>query len=210
MESSFQLVPGSDLLQGDWTNPLPVDLLDGVVLFRNWIYPLPTRVQAGQRQVFNLRTVPKDLSRTLQRRRVVEGNEQGRPWDPLLRDDLGPLAMMLMFHRAAGGRGFTSLDHRFLGSLDLSDHLKMDQAIVVGRLEKPLWQLRLHDSQKELPLQEGQQQTWARILVPVQTQTKSASRSLSAIPPSSPNSTASLEPALQGGSSLQRPGAILP
>ncbi|MFN9444435.1 MAG: hypothetical protein ACK57Y_00205 [Pirellulaceae bacterium] len=210
MESSFQLVPGSDLLQGDWTNPLPVDLLDGVVLFRNWIYPLPTRVQAGQRQVFNLRTVPKDLSRTLQRRRVVEGNEQGRPWDPLLRDDLGPLAMMLMFHRAAGGRGFTSLDHRFLGSLDLSDHLKMDQAIVVGRLEKPLWQLRLHDSQKELTLQEGQQQTWARILVPVQTQTKSPGRSVSAITPSSPISPASPEPALQGGSSLQRPGAIAP
>jgi hypothetical protein len=210
MESSFQLVPGSDLLQGDWTNPLPVDLLDGVVLFRNWIYPLPTRVQAGQRQVFNLRTVPKDLSRTLQRRRVVEGNEQGRPWDPLLRDDLAPLAMMLMFHRAAGGRGFTSLDHRFLGSLDLSDHLKMDQAIVVGRLEKPIWQLRLQDSQKELALQEGQQQTWARILVPVQTQTKSPGRSLSTKTPASPIPTTHLESSLPGESGLQRPGAKLP
>jgi|694.fasta_scaffold00259_49 hypothetical protein len=210
IESSFQLVPGSDLLQGDWTNPLPVDLLDGVVLFRNWIYPLPTRVQAGQRQVFNLRTVPKDLSRTLQRRRVVEGNEQGRPWDPLLRDDLAPLAMMLMFHRAAGGRGFTSLDHRFLGSLDLSDHLKMDQAIVVGRLEKPIWQLRLQDSQKEIKLEEGQQQTWARILVPVQTQSKSPGRSLSIHPLASPIPATPLESALQGESSLQRPGATLP
>jgi hypothetical protein len=210
IESSFQLVPGSDLLQGDWTNPLPVDLLDGVVLFRNWIYPLPTRIQAGQRQVFNLRTVPKDLSRTLQRRRVVEGNEQGRPWDPLLRDDLAPLAMMLMFHRAAGGRSFTSLDHRFLGSLDLSDHLKMDQAIVVGRLEKPIWQLSLHESQKELPLQEGQQQTWARILVPVQTQNRSPGRSLSIHPPASPIHANPLESAWQGESGLQRPGAKLP
>ncbi|MFM8325902.1 MAG: hypothetical protein ACKN9U_13645, partial [Pirellulaceae bacterium] len=130
--------------------------------------------------------------------------------DPLLRDDLAPLAMMLMFHRAAGGRGFTSLDHRFLGSLDLSDHLKMDQAIVVGRLEKPIWQLRLQDSQKEIKLEEGQQQTWARILVPVQTQSKSPGRSLSIHPPASPIPATPLESALQGESSLQRPGATLP
>jgi hypothetical protein len=118
--------------------------------------------------------------------------------------------MMLMFHRAAGGRSFTSLDHRFLGSLDLSDHLKMDQAIVVGRLEKPIWQLSLHESQKELPLQEGQQQTWARILVPVQTQNRSPGRSLSIHPPASPIHANPLESAWQGESGLQRPGAKLP
>jgi hypothetical protein len=86
----------------------------------------------------------------------------------------------------------------------------MDQAIVVGRLEKPIWQLRLQDSQKEIKLEEGQQQTWARILVPVQTQSKSPGRSLSIHPLASPIPATPLESALQGESSLQRPGATLP
>ncbi|MEO1618500.1 MAG: hypothetical protein AAFV88_21790, partial [Planctomycetota bacterium] len=39
--------PGSELLRGEFTNPLPVDLLDGQIVFGNWVYLLPTRVPAG-------------------------------------------------------------------------------------------------------------------------------------------------------------------
>ena len=39
--------PGSELLRGEFINPLPYDVLDGVLVYGNWVYLLPTRVPAG-------------------------------------------------------------------------------------------------------------------------------------------------------------------
>ena len=48
-EVSLQHRPGSELLQGELVNPLPLDLLDGMLIYRNWAYLLPTRFPSGGR-----------------------------------------------------------------------------------------------------------------------------------------------------------------
>ena len=39
---------GSELLDGELINPLPVDLLDGMLVYKNWVYLLPTRLPSGR------------------------------------------------------------------------------------------------------------------------------------------------------------------
>ena len=44
---------------------------------------------------------------------------------------------MLMFHDAAGGKGYTKMTHRFQPLVDLSDHLRCGRAMLVGRAVEP-------------------------------------------------------------------------
>ncbi len=169
--STLGLVPGSDMLEGNWTNPLKVDLLDGAVLYRNWLYPLPTRFPSGKAMEFSLTSQPKDLARRLQRRRMVEGAERSVPWNPFERNELDRLGELLLFYKAAGGESYTSLHHRYLKYLDLSDHLRLDRAIVLARIQGDTLPLHCDDGSgsNQVKLENGQ--TWVRIMIPVITRT---------------------------------------
>lgn len=169
--STLGLVPGSDMLEGTWTNPLKVDLLDGAVLYRNWLYPLPTRFPSGKAMEFSLTSQPKDLARRLQRRRMVEGAERSVPWNPFERNELDRLGELLLFYKAAGGESYTSLHHRYLKYLDLSDHLRLDRAIVLARIQGDTLPLHCDDGSgsNQVKLENGQ--TWVRIMIPVITRT---------------------------------------
>jgi hypothetical protein len=167
------LVPGSDLLDGEWVNPLPVDLHNPVILFRNWQYTLPTRVQPGQKISLSISVIPKDFARQLQRRRIVDGTEKGNPWQALERNDLSRLIEMMLFHRAAGGTGYTVLSHRYLQQLDMSELIRLNRAIVYGRIDQPTTEVRSKVDGNERELQNGTRQNWIRMIVPVETNPKS-------------------------------------
>lgn len=129
---------GNELLTGQLTNPLPMDLLDGVLVYGNWAYLLPTRLGAGQ-TIASIESLRQKNFRWHLLRRVVTDNSMSSDlWDPEMTDDLPRLAEILMFEQAVGGRDYTGLSNRPWKSLDLSYLLSDKQAILYGRLEAPI------------------------------------------------------------------------
>ncbi len=120
------------LLRGELRNPLPVPLTQCAIVYGNWVYRLPGGLRPGERvRIAELR--PLDFRWQLTRRRVVEGHDVSVPWDVEATGDLARIAEMLMFHDAAGGPSYTRLDHIYQSWVDLSRHLDLRRAMLVGR-----------------------------------------------------------------------------
>ncbi len=126
--------PASELLAGTLLNPLPVDLLEGYLVYRNLVYVLPTRVPAGALAANLDALQPKNFRWRLNRRRTSENASISEPWDRAATDDLDRLMEVILFYQAAGGDKYTGLDNRVLSQLDLTSVLASDRAILVGRL----------------------------------------------------------------------------
>ena len=45
---------------------------------------------------------------------------------------------MLMFHESARGKNYTGLTHRYQPQIDLSEHIRLGQAVLVGRAKYPV------------------------------------------------------------------------
>ncbi|WP_146456962.1 hypothetical protein [Rubripirellula tenax] len=168
--------PGSELLQGDLVNPLPFDLLDAKLVFRNWAYLLPTRFRAGERIADVGKLRQKNFRWLLSRQKALESSTETQAWDPSAKNSPTRVAEMLMFHGATGGSQYTNLQNHPLGELDLSDTLNDDQCILYGRLDKPLTTVRLtdanesHDTAAFTPA--GDKLTMIRVIMPVIAKTR--------------------------------------
>lgn len=136
--SSLERRPGSELLAGSLTNPLPIDLLDATLAFGNWAYLLPTRFRAGQRiaSVDTLRQ--KNFRWHLTRRESIDGDSGAAGWDVEMDDDLPRLTEVLMFESALGGRDYTGLNNHPLNQLDLSGALQSGHAVLFGHVAEPV------------------------------------------------------------------------
>ncbi|MEP5990649.1 MAG: hypothetical protein ABJ301_15450, partial [Rhodopirellula bahusiensis] len=136
-EQTLKRRRGSELLNGELINTLPVDLLDGMLIYQNWVYLLPTRLPAGSKidEVDSLRQ--KNFRWQLSRQRALESNSEGESWDVSVVDQPRRLAEMLMFHNAVGGPRYTVLRNEVLGHLDFSSLLTVDRCILVGRCKTP-------------------------------------------------------------------------
>ncbi len=167
---------GSELLEGSITNPLPFDLLDGMLIYRNWAYILPTRFRANAtiESVDTLRQ--KNFRWQLSRQRAVESSSETEAWNPSDTQIISRVAEMLMFYDAVGGRRYTKLDHEVLGDLDLSNLLVDDRCMLIGRLDSPLSRLSIatqtdssiaadESSRKTFP--ETTSHTVMRLVIPV-------------------------------------------
>ncbi|MEM9586429.1 MAG: hypothetical protein AAGA03_04040 [Planctomycetota bacterium] len=132
---------GSDLLGGDLVNPLPVDLLDGLLIYRNWVYLLPTRVPAYSivPPLDSLRQ--KNFRWQLARQKALESASESEDWDGSQFSDLPRVAEIMMFHQAVGGSRYTGMNDYPLSDLDLSELLDDDRCMLVGRLSSPLTQI---------------------------------------------------------------------
>lgn len=131
---------GNDLLAGSITNPLAVDLLDGVLVYGNWSYLLPTRFRAGQTiaSIESLRQ--KNFRWHLTKREIADNASKLAVWDVEMHDDWSRLSELLMFASAVGGRDYTGLKNRALGELDLSHVLAGGHAILYGRVAEPIFE----------------------------------------------------------------------
>jgi hypothetical protein len=134
---------GSELLEGSITNPLPFDLLDGMLVYRNWAYLLPTRFRAGATidSVDTLRQ--KNFRWQLSRQRAVESSSETQAWNPSDTQSISRVCEMLMFYDAVGGHRYTNLEHEVLSGLDLSNLLVDDRCMLIGRLESPMSRLSI-------------------------------------------------------------------
>lgn len=158
--------PGSELLQDSVTNPLPVDLLDGRLIYQNWVYLLPTRFVAGSTiaKVDSLRQ--KNFRWLLSRQKALESSSENEAWRSGIPSTDRILEMML-YHEAAGGADYTSLHHRPLGHLDLSHVLDQDRCLLVGRVEQSICQFDLSDADDQsLPKMQTERTSIVRILLP--------------------------------------------
>lgn len=163
-----------DLLQGSFSNPFNVDLLDGVLYFSGRVYAIPGRIRPNERVPIST-SIPKDIQRRLQRRAFVSGQEQGVAWNPSDNDNLERLAELMSFFRSAGGASYMGLQHRYLASLDCSDLLKLDRAILFARLPESAskWNLQ-RDGVQQNAIQ-GKRLTVVRLVLTVQNSNRSFS-----------------------------------
>ena len=171
---------GSELLQGSLTNPLDTDLLDSMLIYRNWVYLLPTRFPAGA-TIAELDTLrQKNFRWQLSRQRALESASEAESWDVTSTDRPERIAEMMMFHEAVGGANYTSLRHEWLGDLDLSDVLGAERCILVGRTDQPWTRMQVRTSGRPagrgstapsdtVPAIPGWQGSWVRVVLPVAT-----------------------------------------
>ncbi len=165
-EVSLQHRPGSELLQGELANPLPLDLLDGMLVYRNWAYLLPTRFPSGGRITDVSALRQKNFRWQLSRQQALESATETEAWDPMISDAPDRVAEMLMFHNAVGGTRYTGLRDDPLAFLDLSHLLTEDRCILLGRLAQPLTTMEAtDDSLSQHP--SGESLTLVRVVLPV-------------------------------------------
>ncbi|MFM8262226.1 MAG: hypothetical protein ACKN9S_08110 [Pirellula sp.] len=161
-----------DLLQGSFSNPLNVDMLDGVLYFSGRAYTIPGRIRPGERVPIST-SIPKDIMRRLQRKAFVAGQEQGIAWNPTDTDNLERLAELMSFFRSAGGEAYTGLEHRYLANLDCSDLLKLDRAILFARLPEPASKWTLQRDGKQQNAVQGKRLAMVRLFLNVQNANRS-------------------------------------
>ncbi len=167
--SSNQLsnLPGSDLLQGGFSNPLNQDLLDAVIYYESWAYPLKERIRPGETVTLSIANAPRDLARQLQQRRLVDDREQSVPWDRTERRNAPRLLELLSMYEACGGKRYVGLDLRYLTDLDLSDRLGLNRAILLARVEKPLIKWKASTQEQTEVAVDGYRTTVVRFIMPV-------------------------------------------
>jgi hypothetical protein len=152
------------LLVGRITNPLPVDLTESMVFYDRWAYSLG-RLAAGQSAVLEESLAPRNVETLLRRRRVEDMKDVTTPWDRSS-VDVPRILQMMMFHEIAGGRSYTGLLHRHEGKIDLSDHLRLGRAVLVGRSDEPAAELAWEDGAAR-DRSADRQWTYYRVVFPV-------------------------------------------
>ena len=128
-------------LEGTFKNPLNVELRNCRVMFENWVYLIDRRVKVGDvvsiKEMSQKNTKAYLTRRNKKNREDVEERAQNIPWDPTA-TNIRSIANMMMFYEAAGGSSYTGLSHDFQPHIDLSRHLSMGRAIVVGEIDGKL------------------------------------------------------------------------
>ena len=96
--------------------------------------------------------------------KAVELLDLQTPYDPK-RQDLDYIIRMMTFHQASGGRDYTGMRHDVLGSFDLSSHLRLGRAVLLGRLKsaKSAAEWKVGDT----VLTDEAGRTYVRIVLPV-------------------------------------------
>jgi hypothetical protein len=73
---------------------------------------------------------------------------------------------MLMFHEAARGTTYTGLTHRYQPRIDLSQHVQLGEAILIGRASEQTARLTT-DNASIADAADTNAWTWYRIVLPV-------------------------------------------
>jgi hypothetical protein len=153
------------LLAGEFKQPLPVDLSECILAHGEKLYRLGSLKSGQQVRVADL--APLNLEARLTERRVEQSKDVSTPWE---RDsvDIPRIAQMLMFHESARGRSYTGLTHRYQPQIDLSEHIRLGQAVLVGRASEPATRLVGGDSNEGIAEPDDTNSwTWYRMVLPV-------------------------------------------
>ncbi len=175
-QSRLMEIPGVDQLTGELVNPLDVELYEPMLFYHNWYYGLQSQIPPGGAIAISFDTIPKDLSRRLNGRKNVDGNDSITRWDPADRNSIDRLLEMMMFYKAASGRDYTSLTHRFQPHVDHSNLLETKCALLIGRLESSSVSLSVScEDDPDLQVTPDMSRVWCRISIPVTSESPTRS-----------------------------------
>jgi len=186
VESNLSSI-GAGALEGEFTHHLAVPLDNWLIAYGSRVY-LPRRdrktgkkasalpgvsislgsanYQIQYQEIVNLLT--RMHSRSFQRDDDLGGEEvliEQTPYDILGRN-VDDIVTMLTFHTAVGGKGYTQLENHSLNTMDLSPLLRIDRAVLFGRVQHPASQLKLNSGNSKT-MADNQQATFVRIIIPV-------------------------------------------
>src|SRR5438094_54206 len=117
------------LLAGEFRLPIPISLTDCILAHGEKLYRVGTLSHGQRVQMADL--APLDLEARLTQRRVEQTKDISTPWEQDS-TDIPRIMQMLMFHEAARGTTYTGLTHRYQPRIDLSQHVHLGQAVLVG------------------------------------------------------------------------------
>jgi hypothetical protein len=162
------------LLAGEFQQPLDITLSECLLAHGEKLYRLGS-LAPGQRVAIAEQS-PLNLEARLTQRRVEQTKDVSTPWE---QDsvDIPRIMQMLMFHEAARGSNYTGLTHRYQPQIDLSEHIRLGQAVLVGRAEQPAAALRTPSDPSLVDVQQQTHWTWFRVIFPVNPQPLATSTS---------------------------------
>ena len=156
-----------DRIVGTIKNPLNVDLKNCRLVFDTWAYELGDTLEAGGVFDIQTNTDEQNLRGHFTQKRAKAGTQKDysirSSWDPAGKR-LNRIADMLMFHDASGGVAYTGMTHNYYPSLDLTRHLSLDRAILIGEIDKPVTSFAGNDAQS---MHRDHVTTIVRIIFPV-------------------------------------------
>ena len=167
---STQLTAGLDAtLSGTITNPLPEDIDDAYLVYDRWAYRLGHVAPGATIQIDD--AVGVDLQTRLTRRKVVDGRSVVTPWE---HDgtDVDRIVQLLVFYEAAKGRAYTRLQHRYQRTVDWSDHVTAQQAVLWGTSRHAGADILLNGN----AVSNRRDWTYYRLLIPVSLPPKGINR----------------------------------
>ncbi len=165
-EGQVLTVDRNGFLRGTLQNILNVPLDDGMIMHGQFVYRMERSWAPGQPlRVDGLDR--RDLQWRLTRRRILDSKTSyvTTPWDPHSRE-VPRILEIMMLHEAAGGQHYTGLSQRYQSFVDLSPHLDLGRAIIMGRVAGPVAELT--DAAQSPPAQQVERWAWARLVVPVE------------------------------------------
>ncbi len=131
--SQLRQNPNTDAVLGTFTNPLPVSLTNCVLLYGGWAYVLDRTLEANETIDVESELREKTIRGFYTRRRQQSGDDDvNAPWDPA-DTSVSRIVNAMMFYQAIGGERYTKLTHAYQSYLDLSGHLQLGRAVMVGQ-----------------------------------------------------------------------------
>ncbi|MEX2026163.1 MAG: hypothetical protein WEH44_02665, partial [Pirellulaceae bacterium] len=165
-------------LEGSFGNPLEIELRDCILYYGGQAFVMERSLSPGQTVTIDELPAPRTLEWHLTRRRMESSDRSasGRRsddqqvqtasrWDRSGGNVSRILEVMMLFD-AAGGTTYTGLVHHYQDFVDLTPHLGLDRAILVGRAESPAAVL-LRDG-RPLTAEYDRRDTWYRFVLPVE------------------------------------------
>ncbi len=149
-------------LVGTVPNPFPFELQDVYLMYDRWAYAIGD-VRTGMAIKMEGRSII-DTQTLLTRRRVVNGRNVITPWN-VENTDVDTILKMMMFYGSSKGRSYTNLRHSQQARIDLSDHLKIGRAVLIGRTKQPAVQITFDG--KPVAAESQRNWTYYRLVLPV-------------------------------------------
>lgn len=131
-----------DGLDGQLTNELGVPLTNCWLAYDRWVYPLET-IEPGQTIDLAARWKDREVLLSRLTRNRVDYDEIKKQYisatSPYDREsfDVPMILREMMFYQASGGYQYAGLLNRYQNTIDLSGHLKLGRAILVGFSDQP-------------------------------------------------------------------------
>jgi hypothetical protein len=153
-------------LRGSFTLRLDAPLASGLLAYGDRAYSLET-IRPDEPVRFTGQHPFRSLNGLLTNKTLIGREIRSQSYD-LASYEWDPLVRMMLFHEAAGGRSYTELDHAYLGFTDLSGHLELGRALLVGTMTGSPGNRLLRDGEPLDAQADLKQRTYVRFVLPVE------------------------------------------